>query len=105
MPNSKHVSNVVLNKESFEYFSMFFFLVQPHDPLGLGKFGPSDHRLNDLVKDQQATLSSKFQASGRSGSEEEDFLMFFNVFLWSKPKSLPGVRPILQAILGHEVII
>ena len=31
-------------------------------------------------------LHTKFQASKPSGSEEEDFLIFFYVFLWFEPK-------------------
>ena len=30
-------------------------------------------------------LHTKFQASKPSGSEEEDFLIFFYVFLWFEP--------------------
>ena len=37
-------------------------------------------------------LHTKFQASKPSGSEEEDFLIIFNVFLWLEPRS-PGQRP------------
>ena len=33
-------------------------------------------------------LHTKFQASKPSGSEEEDFLIFFYVFQWFKPKTL-----------------
>ena len=31
-------------------------------------------------------LHTKFQASKPSGSEEEDFLIFFYVFLWLEPR-------------------
>ena len=32
-------------------------------------------------------LHTKFQASKPSGSEDEDFLIFFNVFLWLKTRT------------------
>ena len=36
-------------------------------------------------------LHTQFQASKTSGSEEEDFFIFFYVFQWFKPKTLwPG---------------
>ena len=37
-------------------------------------------------------LHTKFQASKPSGSEVEDFLIFFYVFLWLEPMT-PGQRP------------
>ena len=37
-------------------------------------------------------LHTKFQASKQSGSEEEEFLIFFYVFLWLEPM-IPGQRP------------
>ena len=37
-------------------------------------------------------LYTKFQASEPNGSEEEDFLIYFYVFLWFKPRT-PGQRP------------
>ena len=37
-------------------------------------------------------LHTKFQASKPSGSEEEDFLTFFYVFLWFEPTT-PDQRP------------
>ena len=33
-------------------------------------------------------LHTKFQASKPSGSEEEDFLKFFYVFLWFEPSNI-----------------
>ena len=36
--------------------------------------------------------NTKFQASKPSGSEVEDFLIFFYVFLWLEPMT-PGQRP------------
>ena len=36
-------------------------------------------------------LHTKFQASKPSGSEEEDFLIFFYVFLWLETTT-PGLR-------------
>ena len=36
-------------------------------------------------------LHTQFQASKPDGSEEEDFLIFFYVFQWFKPRTLrPG---------------
>ena len=32
-------------------------------------------------------LHTKFQTSGPSGSEEEDFLIFFYAFLWFEPRT------------------
>ena len=32
-------------------------------------------------------LHIKFQASKPSGSEEEDFLIFFYIFLWFEPRT------------------
>ena len=37
-------------------------------------------------------LHTKFQASEPSGSEEEDFLIYFYAFLWFEPRT-PGQRP------------
>ena len=37
-------------------------------------------------------LHTKFQASEQSGSEEEDFLMYFYAFLWFERRT-PGQRP------------
>ena len=37
-------------------------------------------------------LHTKFQVSKPSGSEKEDFCIFFYVFLWLEPK-IPGQRP------------
>ena len=37
-------------------------------------------------------LHTKFQTSGLSGSEEEDFLIYFYAFLWVEPRT-PGQRP------------
>ena len=37
-------------------------------------------------------LYTKFQASEASGSEEEDFLIYFYAFLWFEPRT-PGQRP------------
>ena len=37
-------------------------------------------------------LVTEFQASKPSGSEEEDFLIFFYVFLWLEPTT-PGQKP------------
>ena len=37
-------------------------------------------------------LHTKFQASKPSGSEEEDFLIFFYAFLWFEPTT-PDQRP------------
>ena len=37
-------------------------------------------------------LHTKFQASKPSGSEEEDFLIFFYAFLWFEPMT-PDQRP------------
>ena len=31
-------------------------------------------------------LHTKFQTSGPSGSEEEDFLIYFYAFLWFEPR-------------------
>ena len=46
----------------------------------------------NLVKDHLAMLHTKFQASKPSGSEEEDFLIFFYAFLWFEPMT-PDQRP------------
>ena len=40
-------------------------------------------------------LHNKFQASDESGSEEEDFWIFFYVFLWFEPRT-PWLRVILD---------
>ena len=32
-------------------------------------------------------LHTKFQASGPNGSEEEDFLIYFYIFLWFEPRT------------------
>ena len=45
-------------------------------------------------------LHTKFQASKPSGSEEEDFLMFFYVFLW-----LETTTPWPEAILDPGTFI
>ena len=45
-------------------------------------------------------LHSKFEASKHSGSEEEDFLIFSNVFLRFEPSS-----PLRGAILDPETFI
>ena len=37
-------------------------------------------------------LVTEFQASKPSGSEEEDFRIFFYVFLWLEPTT-PGQKP------------
>ena len=37
-------------------------------------------------------LHTKFQASKPSGSEEEDFLIFFYAFVWFEPMT-PDQRP------------
>ena len=37
-------------------------------------------------------LHTEFQTSGLSGSEEEDFLIYFYAFLWLEPRT-PGQRP------------
>ena len=37
-------------------------------------------------------LHTKFQASEPSGSEEEDFLIYFYAFLWFEPRT-PSQRP------------
>ena len=37
-------------------------------------------------------LPTKFQASKPSGSEEEEFLIFFHAFLWFEPMT-PDQRP------------
>ena len=39
-------------------------------------------------------LYTKFQASEPSGSDEEDFLIYFYAFLWFEPRT-PGQRPSL----------
>ena len=39
-------------------------------------------------------LQTNFQASKSSGSEEEDFLIYFYAFLWFEPRT-PGQRPSL----------
>ena len=47
-------------------------------------------------------LYTKFQASEPSGSEEEDFLIYFYAFLWFEPRT-PGQRP--SWILGPSLNI
>ena len=50
--------------------------------------GPWDLHLNKLGKGPLGNV----QASKPSGSEEEDFLIFFYVFLWLEPTT-PGQKP------------
>ena len=45
-------------------------------------------------------LYTKFQASEPSGSEEEDFLIYFYAFLWFEPKT-----PWPEAILDPGTFI
>ena len=40
-------------------------------------------------------LHTGFQTSGPSGSEEEDFLIYFYAFLWFEPRT-PRCRAILD---------
>ena len=37
-------------------------------------------------------LHTQFQTSGLSGSEEEEFFIYFYAFLWFEPRT-PGQRP------------
>ena len=57
----------------FEYFFMYFYGSNLR-PLARGHLGPWDLYLNNLVELYYAMLHTKFQTSGPSGSEVEDFL-------------------------------
>ena len=48
---------------------------------------PRDLHLNKLGKGPQAMLHTKFQASKPSGSEKENFLIFFYVFIRFEPRT------------------
>ena len=54
--------------------------------------GPWDLHLNKLGKGSLGYAITEFQASKPSGSEEEDFLIFFYEFLWLEPTT-PGQKP------------
>ena len=61
-------------------------------PLARGHLGLWDLHLNKLGRGALGMLHTKFQTSGLSGSEEEDFLIYFYAFLWFEPRT-PGQRP------------
>ena len=48
---------------------------------------PRDLHLNKLGKGPLAMLHTKFQASKPNGSEKENFLIFFYVFIWFEPRT------------------
>ena len=54
-------------------------------PLWQGHLRPCSLDLNKLGNEHQALLHTEFQASEPSGSEEEDFFMFYYVFPWFEP--------------------
>ena len=53
-----------------------------------GHLAPRDLQLNKIgKKTSRQMLHIKFKASKPSGSEEEDFLIFFYIFLWFEPRT------------------
>ena len=48
-------------------------------------------------------LHTKFQASKPSGSEEEDFLIFFYVFIWLEPLVVVVVVALLFYVHGKHL--
>ena len=49
-------------------------------------------------------LHTKFQTYGLSGSEEEDFLIYFYAFLWFEPRT-PGQRPLDPGTLDQTNLV
>ena len=96
LPNFKHIRQVVLEKKIFEYSSMYFYglklgplawgHLEPWD-LARGHLGPWDLHLNKLGIGVLGNATYKFQTSGPGGSEEEDFLIYFYVFLRFEPRT------------------
>ena len=82
IPDFKHLSQVVLKKKIFEYFSMYFYGLNL-GPLASGHLRPWDLHLNKLCRGplgyatyQISNINFKdteFQASKPSDSEEEKF--------------------------------
>ena len=78
--NFKHLSQKVLKKKIFEYFSMYFYGLNLEPPQVEPSWilGPSFELI--WLRTTRAMLHTKFQASKRSNSEEEDFCIFFYDF-------------------------
>ena len=76
IPNFKHLSQVVLQKKIFKYFYVFLWY-EPRTPLAQAILDHGTFIYTNLVKDSQVMLHTKFQVSEPSGSEEENFLIYF----------------------------
>ena len=72
-------------EEDFLIFSMYFYGLNIGLPGAGAILDPGTFIWTKLVRDHKAKLHTKFQASKPSGSEEEDFWIFFYVFLWFEP--------------------
>ena len=69
---------------------MYFYGMNLGPPLAQAILDHGTFIYTNLVKDSQVMLHTNFQVSEPSGSEEEDFLIFFYVFLWFQPRT-PGL--------------
>ena len=73
--------------EDFWIYFYAFLWFEPRTPWRRTILDPGTFIWTNLEKDHYAMLYTKFQASKPNSSEEEDFLIFFYVFLWSEPRT------------------
>ena len=66
----------------------------------------------NLVEANLAMLHTKFQTSGPSGSEEEDFWIYFYAFLWFEPRTPwrgaildPGTLVWTNLVKDHQAML
>ena len=81
-------------------------------PLTRGHLGSWDLHLNKLGRDPLGNATYQISTSGPSGSEEENFLIYFYAFLWFEPRTPwrgaildPGTLVLANLVKDHQAML